>query len=337
MQPSRADIGIVIVAFQSEDVIAACLESIAASQGVRPRIVVVDNASPDATCATVRGWAASRSPGLSFAEARVGALDRADADVTLLRAPVNGGFAFAVNRGIEVLRTDPDLDLFWVLNPDCEVLPDTASHFVRAGRDGAFALMGGRTIFHGRRDRIQTDGGRVSLLTGVVTSVNSALPVDQAHMPDASEIDFVTGASCVASRRFIDRAGLMSEDYFLYYEEVDWAFRRGDLPLRQVPEAIVLHHGGTTIGTGTIDRRPSPFSNYFNARNRIRFMRRFAPSRLGLAYLHGLAKTAHLALSGAYEEAAAFARGLFSLPPPAAVRARIDPAAHELAFGKPER
>ena len=84
----------------------------------------------------------------------------------------------------------------------------------------------------------------------------------------------------VVSRDFLARVGPMREDYFLYYEEVDWALRRGDLPLAFAGDAIVYHHGGTSIGTGRLDERPSAFSNYFNYRNRMRFMRRFHPWRL---------------------------------------------------------
>lgn len=192
-----------------------------------------------------------------------------------MRAPVNGGFAFGSNRGLELLLGDPQLQLFWLLNPDCEVLPDTAAHFLASGREGGFSLMGGRTIYLTRPDAIQTDGGRVSRWTGVCESINAGRPLAGTQMQDAASVDFITGANCVASRQFIEQAGLMEEDYFLYYEEVDWAFRRGDLPLRQVPEAVIHHHGGTTTGTGTIDRSPSAFANYFNYRNLLRFVRRF--------------------------------------------------------------
>ena len=61
------------------------------------------------------------------------------------------------------------------------------------------------------------------------------------------------------------------------------AARRPAARLR--PRRLVFHHGGTAIGTGRPDERPSAFSNYFNYRNRMRFMRRFHPARLPLAYL----------------------------------------------------
>lgn len=334
MDSAQVDMGVAVVAFQSADFIGGCLDSLFASVGARVRVVVVDNASDDETVPVIRNWAAAHDV-LTFAEAAVGELARAEADLTLLRAPANGGFAYATNRALEALRADPGLDLFWLLNPDCEVLPDTAAKFVAAGADAAFGLMGGRVVYLSRPDLVQTDGGRVSRVTGVVTSANLNLPVAAARMPAASDIDYITGASCVASRRFLDAVGLLREDYFIYYEEVDWALRRGGLPLRQVPGAVVLHHGGTTTGTGSFDRRPSPFSNYFNYRNRIRFMRRFAPLAVPVALAYGLAKAAQLALLGAFAESWSVASGLLSLPPPAEVRDRLDPAARAHAFGRP--
>ncbi|MXO75654.1 glycosyltransferase [Altererythrobacter aerius] len=332
LEERAPDIGVAIVGYQSEAIIAACLDSVFKSQGVRVRVVIVDNASDDGTITAVRAWAAAAGGRITFAEGPVGAITRAAADLTLLSAPVNHGFAWATNRALEVLAAEPGLGLFWLLNPDCQARPDAAARFVEAGADGAFGLMRGRVVYHARPDVVQTDGGTVTLATGVCHSANLDRPANAAAVPPASAIDFISGASCVASRRFLETVGLMREDYFIYYEEVDWAFRRGDLPLRQVPNAVVLHHGGTVTGTGSFDRRPSPFSNYFNYRNRIRFLRRFAPRSVPGALAYGMAKAAQLALQGAFAEARAVMTGLLGMAPPAEVRRVITPQAAAIAF-----
>src|SRR3990167_4464910 len=95
-----------------------------------------------------------------------------------------------------------------------------------------------------------------------------------------------------------ERAGLMDEGYFLYYEEVDWAQRRGDLPLRLAPAAIARHHGGSAIGSGTHGRRASPLSLYWNHRSRMRYLARDNPSALPLAWLWALAKALRLLAGG---------------------------------------
>lgn len=334
---TRPPIGVAIVAFNSADVILGCLDSLFASKGATLRVAVADNSSSDDTVALVRGWAARRAeaePTFIFAEAPADTPDAPAAALTLLRSPFNGGYAHGVNAGLRLLLRDPALDLFWVLNPDCEVTPEAAARYIANGADGQFALMCGRTVYKDMPDRIQTDGGRVNRWTGVCSAANIGLPPADTPMPDVGSVDFIPGSNAVASRAFIERAGLMTEDYFLYYEEVDWAFRRGDLPLRLVEDAIVFHFGGTAIGSGSMTRRATPFANYFNYRNRIRFLRRHRPLAVPVGCAYAAAKAVQLLAKGAGGEARAVIAGAFGLAPPAAVRERIAPGeARRLAFG----
>lgn len=331
-------LGVAIVAFHSADVILPCLDSLFASHGVRLRVAVTDNASGDETVALVRDWAARRAASdaaFSFAELPADTQERPATTLTLLRSGHNGGYAHGVNAGLRLLLRDPELSLFWVLNPDCVVPPETAARYAECGADGNFALMSGRTVYCEEPARIQTDGGRVNRWTGVCSSVNAGLSPDGVATPDPATLDFLTGGNLVASRRFIARAGLMTEDYFLYYEEVEWAFRRGELPLRLAPGAVVRHHGGTAIGSGTASRRATPFANYFNTRNRLRFLRRNRPWAIPFGLAHALAKAGRLALTGARAEAMAVLAGALDRPPPAAIRERIAPGkARAAAFGQ---
>ena len=340
MNPADPRMGVAIVTFHSSDVIIPCLDSLFASEDVALQVVVIDNASGDDTVALIREWAERRrvsEPGFTFAELPAHSDASPTSALTLLRSEFNGGYGHGVNAGLRLLLRDPALQMFWVLNPDCVIPPKTAAAYARAGADGAFALMSGRTVYCEEPDRIQSDGGRTNRWTGVCSSVHSGCARESTTMPDPATIDFLTGGNVVASRRFIDRAGLMPEDYFLYYEEVDWAMRRGDLPLRLAGDAVVQHHVGTSIGSGTDSRRASPLANYFNYRNRIRFLRRFRAWAIPFGLAHAAAKSAQLTLQGAPEEAYAALAGAFGLPPPPAVRSRIAPGkASEYAFGTPQ-
>lgn len=351
MSQSVPRLGVVIVSYQSREIIDECLESLFSARSVDLRVAVVDNNSSDDTCQVIADWASGERPyrshpecpfvpgppvrkPIGLADVPVGSWPEA-APVTLLRSPFNGGYAFAVNLGIAFLLGDPAIDLIWVLNPDCVVPPGTAAAIVACGAEGGFSLMGGRTIYYERPDHVQTDGGKVSRWTGRCISLNSGLHPATTPLPQAAALDYITGASVVATRAFIKATGPMKDDYFLYYEEVDWAFRRKALPLRVCPDMIVYHRGGTTIGTGSTTRRASPFANYFNFRNRTRFVRRFMPSRLPFSLAYSLAKAAQLFLKGAAGEAYAIVAGALWLPPPPAVRARIaDETARAMAFGK---
>lgn len=325
-------IGVVVLTFHSADVIAACLDSLAASRGAELRIAVCDNKSQDSTVDIVRGWAEAR--GLDLTEIQPGGESpAARGSLTLIHTGGNLGFAGGVNVGLRYLLEDPEVDLFWILNPDGEATPETAAAYLRRAEEvGPFSLMGGRTRYHEAPRHIQTDGGRVDYWSGVCRNVNLGMAPEEATFPEAGSLDFIAGANMVASRAFLERAGLMVEDYFLYYEEVDWAARRGALPLAVCPEAEVIHHGGTSIGTGRLTRRPSPFANYFNYRNRMRFMRRVRPFALPATWGLSMLRVARLVLYGAWDEAWAAFAGLSGLRPPAAVRERIAPEDRALAF-----
>lgn len=341
-------IGIVIVSYGSADVILDCLESLVAADRPDFRIVVVDNASPDGTVDLIRAWAADEdhrvSGDIPFDIARIerpvrlreGAADLAPdpkAQVTLIEAGANLGFAGGVNVGVAHLARDPGVAHFWVLNPDSVVPPGSLEALsARLSEVGRFGLMGGRVLYLERPDRIQIDGGLVNYATGVTGNHNLNRPA-AAPPPDPSELDFVTGASLVASRAFVERAGPMREDYFLYYEEVDWALRRGDLPIVHCPDLIVYHRAGTAIGSPKAGQSASPFSLYFKHRGRLRFLRRFNPKALPVGYAYGLVKAVGLMRRGERAGARAVLAAIHGRPAPDPIASRLSEEARRRAFG----
>lgn len=337
--------GVVIVAFRSGDVILDCLESLLASSGVRLRVVVVDNGSGDGTPVLIRDWAAGRlayapAPDLPFALtacAKPVALDGTPGphhSVTLIEAGVNGGFAAGVNIGLAHLAADAEVNRFWILNPDCVTPPGTARAFAtQPAPAGGFALMGGRCLYLDPPPRIQIDGGTINKRTGVTGNLNLGADPAQTPPPEAAAMDFITGASMVASRRFYTAAGPMPEDYFLYYEEADWALRRGTLPLLYCAQGLVYHRAGTAIGSPTLGRPASAFSLYFKHRARLRFMRRHYPWNLPFAYAYSLAKAVQLLLKGYPVEARTVLAASFNRPPAPDIRAKLSKEAATRAFG----
>ena len=360
-----ADLGVVIVTFNAADEIAACLESLLSAAPPVVRVVVVDNASTDDTLAVMRDWAAgtracdlcdlpdtmpfaltpvakpvmlhSGGPDLrpALPPARGGTSGRSGRTVTLIRAGVNGGFAGGVNLGLAHLARDPGIGHFWVLNPDSIVPPGTVAALLAHLRTAPpYALMGGRVLYLNRPDRIQIDGGRLNRFTGVSGNLNLNRPHPQTPPPDPAQMDFITGASMVASRALYERAGPMAEEYFLYYEEVDWAMRRADLPLAYCPGLVVYHWGGTAIGSPVWGRgRASPFSLYFKHRGRMRFLRRFTPWALPLGLAYSLGQAGRLLWRRDPRGAATVLGAALGLPMPRVVRDRLSPEAQALIRG----
>lgn len=98
-------------------------------------------------------------------------------------------------------------------------------------------------------------------------------------------MNYVVGASMLVSKQFLRDIGLMSEDYFLYFEETDWAIRaEGRYSLAYAPDSIVYHKVGRSIGTSSNPKKKSLLCDYYNIRNRLFFTRRYYPLALPTIY-----------------------------------------------------
>ena len=92
------------------------------------------------------------------------------------------------------------------------------------------------------------------------------------------KFDYVIGASMFVKRKFVVSVGKMTEDYFLYFEELDWAIR-GKIKEWQMefcPSAIIFHKLGASTGSGK-KKEISELSDFYSVRNRIIIARRYFP------------------------------------------------------------
>ncbi len=338
---------VIVVAYNAATFILDCIASVLASEDADLRIVVVDNASSDSTSAVIRDWAigvrAHVIPedmpiALEATEARPEFAElAADAAVpgkrlarlTLVRSDENGGFAAGVNIGLRLAVQDEDVAHFWVLNPDSVASPGAAKAFLSvASANPGYGLISGRACYYDHPETVQIDGGLINRWTGVTSNANVGRPAAEADMPEGDGIDFAFGGNMLASRTFVEGCGDMPEDYFLYYEEVDWSLRRGGLPLLTCRDALIYHRAGASIGSPIFGgRAASPFSLYFKHRARMMFVRRYHPWAWPVAAVYTLAKAAQLALGRDAAGAGAMLRGAFSGKPPLAVAGRLHPSA----------
>ncbi|RLJ41432.1 hypothetical protein BCF46_3225 [Litoreibacter meonggei] len=304
-----AVMGCIIVTYNSAGYILDCLQSLAEANGVALKLVLVDNASCDATVRVIEEWTS-----------------RNNLELSLIQTSKNVGFAAGVNLGLTQLLKDPTLDRFWILNPDCTVPPRTPAAL--ASKPLPFALLGGRIVYQKPMSQIQIDGGRVNSWTGATQNINIGKNPATTPLPDTAALDFISGASMVASREFVQQAGLMPEQYFLYYEEVDWAQKRGELPLTICEDATVYHSAGASIGSPTLSRGPSPVSAYFKHRARMMFMAKHHPLRLPVAYLFGWGKVLQHALRSQIAPIPAILRALHGLPASRKISAAVGSGGH---------
>jgi len=139
------------------------------------------------------------------------------------------------------------------------------------------------------------------------------VPLDGAAVEQ--QLSCVVGAAMLVSRPFLEQVGLMREDYFLYYEEIDWATRaKGRFKLGYAPRSVVFHKEGASIGTTASGG--SPLSMFYLFRNRIRFTWRFHRPYLPVVLAVALLDVAKMVWRRRWPQAAAALRGVLQLGQP---------------------
>lgn len=240
------------------------------------RIVVVDNASPDDSCAQIAAWLASQGP---FTEVAPGD-PPADTQLVLLVMPVNGGYAAGNNAG---LRQQPDADAWLILNNDAILTPESLGTMYRAMQSSSRPGLCGPTIAYpaiaGEESIVQCcAGGHTNYLTGLSSFTGEGLTVSEARKLDTwaveENLNFICGACVLASKHFIAQVGLLDERFFLYCEEQDWVLRaREGFSLTWAKDALCIHQEGVSTGWNR---------QTFHWESGLRLLR----SRLRVAFIH---------------------------------------------------
>jgi GT2 family glycosyltransferase len=89
----------------------------------------------------------------------------------------------------------------------------------------------------------------------------------------------------LARRKMIDEIGLLDDSLFLYFEDADWSARarHAGWRLMYAPASVVRHKESASAGGAA-----SPTLVYYTARNRLYFVRRNFPAKVGKALLYDL-------------------------------------------------
>lgn len=233
--------------------------------------------------------------------------------VYLHQATGNLGYAGAINAVLKFLAPDPDWDAIWILNPDTEPAADALMALKRRAAEDHYGVVGSRIVLY-ENNLIQMYGGRWRRWRARGLNIGFLQPADA--QPDVArieaEMEYVCGASMYVVRPFIEAVGPMEEGYFLYGEEVDWCFRRGDFKLGYAHDSVVRHFHGATIGSSYNRRTRASFSVFLDERSKMLFTRRFYPRIFPLVAINTLALTGLYLKAGAFKNFGVAIAGWFS-------------------------
>ena len=296
---------VVLVNYRSWKDTVECLSSLIGLDYKDFGIVVVDNASSDGSYEAMTAWlktcfSAARDVYAELSESDVSrypGVARSDVffdgriPVVTLESVSNGGFAYGSNMGMAIASKYDDCRYFWILNNDTVVARDSLRFLVErmesAEEGEKLGIIGGKLKYYDRRNIIQGVGGAFNRFLGVGRNIGSG-EMDRGQY-DNDEInkrmDYVIGACMLVRREFFEDVGPMCEDYFLYYEEIDWALRgkRKGWKMAYSWQAVVYHKEGASISPGGGGK--SELSDYYWLRNRVKFTLRFYPLFLPLVML----------------------------------------------------
>ncbi len=245
------DLGVVIVNWNTRDLLRACLRSLALSDPtVRFHVIVIDNASDDGSAQMVR---------VEFPK------------VELITSATNSGFSCANNLALrrfgfgsseassaaEVGSADtintPRYAL--LLNPDTVVPPNAFRALIdymdahpEVGIVGPKLIMpDGKLDLACRRSfpTPEISFWRMVGLSKLFPKSRWFGRYNMTYLPDdlETEVDAVVGAFMLVRREAISAVGLLDETFWMYGEDLDWAYRikRAGWKVRYVPRVTVLH------------------------------------------------------------------------------------------------
>lgn len=237
---------VIIVNYNTANLLSECLSRLCASRLDRPmEVYVVDNGSTDGSLQFVQ----ERFPG-----------------VRTIDAGGNLGFAGGNNLALRVIRAgiprtdDRGSQYVLLLNTDCFVEPDTlqiTANFLdthpNAGVVGPKVLLADGRLDLACRRSFPTPASAFWKLTGLARRYPhhprfagynlTYLDPDETH-----QVDSVMGAYMLVRLSAIDAAGLLDESFFMYGEDLDWAYRikKHGWSVHYYPAAQVLHLKGAS-------------------------------------------------------------------------------------------
>jgi len=243
-------VSIVTVNFNQAAVTEALLDSIAATNNyAQIEIIVVDNGSKtDAVPAWKKMY-----PKVNF-----------------IRSEKNLGFAGGNNLGIQQARGE----YLFLVNNDTEFTPGLIEKLVDVlEKNPSIGMASPKIRYYDEPSMLQYMGyTKMNYFTASNHCVGQ-FEIDNGQYDHLTgETGYVHGAAMMIKRECVEKAGLMAENFFLYYEELDWCdhIKRAGYKAWLVSDALIYHKDSISVG------KASALKEFFMNRNRILFIRRNA-------------------------------------------------------------
>ena len=239
-------VSIITVNYNQTDITCQFLESLRKVTYTNIEIYVVDNDSPNKEADKIK---------IKYPE------------INLIKSKQNLGFAGGNNLAIREAKGD----YFLLINNDTEVEPGFLEPLVLKFKlNPKVGAVSPKIKYFFRPELIQYAGFEPMSPITIRQHAIGFQEVDNGQYENDLLTDFAFGAAMLISREVVNKVGLMSDIFFLYYEEMDWMarIRRAGFEIWYVHNSLVLHKDSITTGS------MSPLKTYYLNRGRLLYMRR---------------------------------------------------------------
>ncbi|MCX2449845.1 glycosyltransferase family 2 protein [Pedobacter sp. PLR] len=189
-------------------------------------------------------------------------------DLKYLRSEQNLGFAGGNNIGIKIATGE----FLLLLNNDTEISPNLITVLTETmNNHPEIGIISPLILYYDQPDTIQYAGfTEMNYLTARNMGIGNMEHNQGQYDQDSRETGFCHGAAMMCRRSDLDKTGLMAENYFLYYEELDWCeqFKRAGKKIWFTGQTKIYHKESMSVG------KESSIKTYFMTRNRMLFIRR---------------------------------------------------------------
>lgn len=215
--PIAPDLGIVVLNYNTRELLGDCLRSLAETRGVEIDVTVVDNASRD------------DSAGMMRAEFP---------NVRLMASETNGGYAYGNNLALRefMARPNPPRALM-LLNTDTVVPPDALERMMNfldahpdAGIVGPKLILRDGSLDLACRRSFPTPQISFYRMLGLSKLFPKSKTFGRYNLTyldenETAQVDSVVGAAMLMRTQALEQAGLLDETFFMYGEDLDLALR----------------------------------------------------------------------------------------------------------------
>ncbi|MFN3997460.1 glycosyltransferase family 2 protein [Algoriphagus sp.] len=287
----NSSVAIILVNWNGFDFTRACLNSLRNLDFTDYKVILVDNASLDQ-------------------EGK--ALKKAFPEIELIENAENLGFTGGNNVGIRY-ALEQGFSHIMLLNNDTEVEPDFLGEMMlKFHQNPNLGVVQPLILFLHDPKKIWSAGGRWVSSIGRAITLGDREPLADYRF-NKSELDWATGCCMLISREAIQHVGLLNEQYFAYFEDVEWSlrFKKAGFEIALAEKAVIYHEAGASSKKTHSEGTLSPRVFYYNVRNQFLLLRsQRIPAGIVYHFFRFLGWTGYFLFRGRFQKLKSVIKGI---------------------------